>query len=107
MPTEDAKEGYCAKLKKWLYGMRGAARGWGYEHTAKMKGVGFIAGEYAPTVFAHRTPDLRYVVRGDGFTFAGVHADLEWAAGEMQGWHEVRSEGFWGKMVILNRKVSW
>lgn len=54
---EDAMQGYCARLKKRLCGMRGATMGWAEEHNAIIVGTGCDA-------------DLRCVFRGDDATFA-------------------------------------
>lgn len=76
--------------------LRGAARGWEDEYTAKMKGVDFVRGVYAPRVFTHPSRDLRCAVYGDGFTSAGAAADLEWAASDMGGWCEIKVKRYVG-----------
>ena len=43
-PEAGAPERICARLKRWLYGMRGAAQGWEDEFTTKMQSLGFVNG---------------------------------------------------------------
>ena len=114
LPEEDWEEGRCGKLRRWLYGMRGAAQGWERDYQMKMSGVGFVVGKSAPTVFAHSDRELRCVVHGDDFTFVGKVEDLKWISDKMQEWYEVKIRGVVGpeagdvkSIDILNRKVTW
>jgi hypothetical protein len=115
LPDEDLEEGYCGKLNRWLYGMRGAAHGWEKEFTHKLTCVaGFKVGLYAPTVFHHELRQLRCVVHGDDFTFIGNSANLAWIADLMSQWYEIKMRGVLGpeptdvkEIDILNRQVKW
>lgn len=114
LPEEDAQEGQHARLKKWLHGMRGPARGCEDEYTSKVVPEGFLPGKYAPAVFVQSVRSLRCEVYDDDFTFAGLEEGLLWAAGKMKGWYEVKVRGALGPDVsdtqeidILNRRVRW
>lgn len=94
--------------------MRGAARGWEEEYTHKMRAADFVPGRNAPTVFRHSFRDLRCVVHGDNFTFAGPPQDLMWAAAQMQAWYEVKVRGVLGpepedtsEIDNLNQRLVW
>ena len=41
----------CARLRRWLYGMRPAASAWEKDCAEKLEGEGFCRGASAPTVF--------------------------------------------------------
>ena len=71
LPIEAAAPGKCGRLRKWLYGCRGAAQGWEEDYTTRLEEIGFKAGAYAPTVFHRQEWDVRAVVHGDDFTFLG------------------------------------
>jgi hypothetical protein len=63
LPLEDAEEGKCAKLMRWLYGMRGAARSWEKQWRSKFESVGYIMGKSAPTIMGnHSKLGASYVV---------------------------------------------
>ncbi len=68
--------GGVARLRRWLYGMRPAARAWKEDYVAKLVGAGFRRGVLAPTVFRHPMRDISLVVRGDDFTALGPEAEL-------------------------------
>ena len=69
LPPEDSKPGMCARLNRWLYGMRPAASTWEKDYTDKFESIGFSRGSSAPTVFYNRSLEVRCVVHGDDFTF--------------------------------------
>ena len=57
---------------------------------------------------------LRCVVHGDDFTFAGREEDLEWAANSMASWYQVKVRGILGpeagdvdEIEIWGRRVRW
>ena len=50
-PEAKAEPGMCGRLKRWLYGMRGAAQGWETEFTEKLESIGFRRGKSNPVVF--------------------------------------------------------
>ena len=70
LPSEaNAEPGMCGRLKRWLYGMRGAAQGWETEFTEKLESIGFRRGRSNPVVFYRPSDGTSLVVHGDDFTF--------------------------------------
>jgi hypothetical protein len=96
LPEEDREEGRCGKLRRWLYGMRGAAQGWERDFQMKMTDVVFVAGKSALLVFAHSDREIICVVHGDDFTFVGKVEDSKWISDKMQEWYEVKIRGVVG-----------
>ena len=41
LPVEADAPGKCGKLKRWLYGMRPAAKAWEKEYSEKLESIGF------------------------------------------------------------------
>ena len=69
LPPEDPEHGRkCGRLKRHLYGTRGAAAGWEDEYTAFLQDIGFQRGLASGCLFHHPTRDLRVVVYGDDFS---------------------------------------
>ena len=108
------KPGTCARLKKWLYGMRPAASAWEKDFSEKLAASGLIAGKSAPTVFFDPTCRLRCVVHGDDFTFLGWQEDLFRIRDAMKSFYELKVRGILGEgtgdcreIVILNRRLTW
>ena len=64
LPAEMAEEGKCAKLIHWLYGMRGAARGWEMDYQSRFWALGFAVGQHAPNLMYLPSRELRVVTRG-------------------------------------------
>ena len=72
LPSEaGAEPGMCGLLKRWLYGMRGAAQGWETEFTKRLESIGFVRGKSNPVVFYRPADGTSLVVHGDDFTFLG------------------------------------
>ena len=65
LPEEDYEEGKCGRLRRWLYGMRPAAKAWEDDYAEKLESIGFLRGKAAPTVFHHLGWKVRIVVHGD------------------------------------------
>jgi hypothetical protein len=114
LPEEYGAPGVCGELVCWLYGMRGAARGWKDECRTKMMDIGFVEGCVAPTVVVDVEKEVRLVVRGDNFTFLGPEVELLRIADQMEEWCEIKARGILGgresdlkKIVILNRESEW
>ena len=76
-PEAGAAPGMCGRLKRWLYGMRGAAQGWETEFTEKLLSIGFTRGRSTPVVFYRDSDETRFVVHGDDFTFLGYQEVLD------------------------------
>ncbi|MDA8582754.1 reverse transcriptase domain-containing protein [bacterium] len=84
LPAEANAPGKCGRLRRWLYGMRGAASSWEAEYTAKLRSCGFVEGKSAPTVFFNPSTGTRVVVHGDDFTFLGEEVDLRKMIAKME-----------------------
>ena len=114
LPEEFHEWGRFARLKRWLYGMRKAAAKWEEDYAKKLEEVGFRRGVGSPTVFFNAETEVRLVVHGDDFTFAGVRRELEKLSATMQEWYEVKVRGIMGsgedekkEMTILGRQLRW
>lgn len=70
-----ARNGYNAKPRNRLYGIRSAVRGPEEEHMATMWEVGVVPGTYTPSVFRQQTGDFRCAAHDEDITFAGGSGD--------------------------------
>ena len=102
------------ELLRWLYGMRGAAKGWEGELTEKLESTGFKRGKSNPVTFYRESDEKSLVVHGDDFTFLGYEGVLEGLKTELATWWEIKVRGMIGddqeddkEIVILNRKLWW
>jgi hypothetical protein len=112
LPREDFEDGMCGRLKRWLYGMRPAAKAWEDDYAARLCGAGFVRGVAAPTVFYHPEWDVRIVVHGDDFTTTGRQQYLDKFRNLMAGWYLMTVKGVLGpeagdkkELCILNRRL--
>ncbi len=110
LPTEAG--GGVARLRRWLYGMRPAARAWEEDYAAKLLAAGFRRGVSAPTVFWHPLTDVSIVVHGDGVMALGLETELRALEAEVKSWYKVKTRRMLGpdpgddqEIKILNRKV--
>ena len=76
--------------------------------------MGFKRGRASPCCYTHRSRDLRCIVHGDDFVFAGTEKDLEWVCGHMGKSFLVKVIGRLGgddddlqELRVLNRVLSW
>ena len=111
LPEEDCEKGKCGRLRRWLYGMRPAAKAWEEEYAGRLVSIGFLRGKAAPTVFYHPAWKVRIVVHGDDFTMTGEQRHLDAVKKAMQGWYTITVKGVMGPdagdckdMCILNRR---
>ena len=114
LPPEVARPGFCARLRRCLYGTRDAPKRWEAFLADQLRKLGFVQGRASPCCFVHSSRDLRCVVHGDDFVFAGPAGELNWVRAMM-------AECFLTKVVgrlrggagevrelrILNRVVRW
>jgi hypothetical protein len=114
LPEGFEQEGKCARLKRWLYGMRPAAQAWEEDYTAKMESIGCKKGQAAVTCFYNAETQIRCVVHGDDFTVLGFDDELDKIEEHFRGWYDVKVRGRVGadegdlhEMTILNRKIRW
>ena len=110
LPDGDKLQGMCGRLRRWLYGMRPAARAWEEDYSEKLQSIGFVRGKAAPTIFRHPVWNVRCVVHGDDFTIVGPEKCLKDVKAAMEEWYVITMKGILGpdpqdadKLVILNR----
>ena len=114
LPDEFKKFGRYAKLKRRLYGMRKAASGWEDDYARRLVEDGFRRGRAASTIFYHPKTQVRVVVHGDNFTFAGTESELKRIQAKMHEWYDVKVRGVLGsgkrdvhEIEILGRNLTW
>jgi hypothetical protein len=115
LPAEaKAAKGKCGKLKRWLYGTRGASQGWERHYTDNLEKEQFRRGRFSTAVFYNPVSETRLVVHGDDFTFLGYPEELEYILKKMREWYDLKLRGVLGdgpsdekRMVILNRIIEW
>ena len=71
LPGGFAQFGRYAKLQRFTNSMMKAASGWEDDYARKLASDGFKRGAVAPTIFYHPETQVRVVVHGHEFTFAG------------------------------------
>ena len=76
LPDAFEEHGRHAKLRSWLHGMRKAPPGWEDDNSRTLQMDRFRRGRAAPTIFFHPETQVRVVVHGDDFTFAGTDSEL-------------------------------
>jgi hypothetical protein len=106
--------GGCGKLRRWLYGMRPAARGWEDDYSQRMEDAGMKRGKAASTTYYNAATGTRCVVHGDDFTFMGPSRDLARMRGLMEEWYQIKVRAILGdgpeddkEITLLNRIVRW
>ena len=114
LSDEFKQNGRCAKLKRWLFGMREAASGWEDDYARRLVEDGFQRGRAASGVFFHPKTQVRVVVHRDNFTFAGTESELRKIGSKMHEWYDVQVRGILGsgkrdvhEIEILGRNLTW
>ena len=114
LPAEDAKEGYCGRLLKAMYGTRDAASCWEETYRTHLEDNGFVCGASSPCVFYNADKNIRLVVHGDDFTFLCEGHRVEWVKSLMTKQYEIKIRGVLGdekkddkSIRILNRLLEW
>ena len=74
LPPGDEQEGYCAILKKTMYGTQDASHAWQEDYSNHLKKKRFHQGQAWTSVFRHDELDIKLLVHGDDFL---VLADQE------------------------------
>ena len=112
LPIEYGKPGCCARLRRWLYGMRPAASAWEKDYCEKLEGEGFKRGASAPTVFHNFEKGCTCVVHGDDFTILGTENVLKWIEDKLRTWYEIKLRAIIGsgpmdakEATLLNRII--
>ena len=114
LPPEVARPGFCARLRRCLYGTRDAPKRWEAFLADQLRKLGFVQGRASPCCFVHSSRDLRCVVHGDDFVFAGPAGELNWVRAMMAECFLTKVVGRLGggagevrELRILNRVVRW
>ena len=114
LPLEIRKPGMCARLRRCLYGTRDAPARWEAFLAAELCRMGFAQGLASPCCFYHQEKQLRCVVHGDDFMFAGPAPALAWAEVEMNKVFLMKVVGRLGpdkddkrELRVLNRVLRW
>jgi len=114
LPPEEARPGWCARLLRCLYGTRDAPKRWEAFLADELRKLGFTQGRASPCCFQHSARDLRCVVHGDDFVFAGPPSELDWARAATAKCFLTKVVGRLGggagevrELRILNRVVRW
>jgi hypothetical protein len=114
LPPEVARPGWCARLKRCLYGTRDAPKRWEAYVAEVMSQLGFLRGKASPCCYFHPARGLRCVVHGDDFVLAGPPLELGWVKAAMCDSFLTKEVGTLGdgagettELRILNRVVRW
>ena len=102
-------------MKRWLYGMRPAAKAWEEHYATRLaKEGGFRRGISAATVFWQPRWDVSLAVHGDDFTALGPERHLREFEKHMRTWYTMKMRGVLSpephddkKITVLNRKLVW
>ena len=73
--------------------MRAAGNAWEKDYAAKLEEAGFVRGVAAPTVFFHKSLNVRCVVQGDDFPFLGYDQELNFVEKLMNQRYDVKTRG--------------
>ncbi len=106
------RRGSVARLKRWLYGMRSAAKAWEDGCAKNLRAAEQNRGQAAPTVVHEPVGDVSLVVHCDDFTALGPIEELNKLESTMKGWCDVKTreklgpeKNYCKEIKILNRKV--
>ena len=78
--------------------MRKAASGWEDDYSRKLTRDGFRRGRAAPKIIFRPETEMRVVVHGDDFTFAGTDSDLRKIRSHTGEWCDVEVHGIFGSV---------
>ena len=105
---------YVGKLLRTLYGTRDAPKRWEAFLCCELVKHGFVQGKASACCFYHPSRNIRCVVHGDDFVFAGSDKDLDWTTARMKESFLIKLVGRHGggaqddkELRILNRVVRW
>ena len=114
LPPEIRRPGFCAKLRRCLYGTRDAPARWEAYLAQELVKAGFTRGGASACCFHHKQRDLRCIVHGDDFVFVGSEESLKWIEEQMGKSFLVKVVGKLGgdesdlkELCILNRVLRW
>ena len=114
LPPERAREGYCCRLKKCLYGTRDAPRQWEAYAAEVLLKAGFVRGKASAVCFWHPQKNVLCLAHGDDFLLAGADSDLDWAFAALRRDILLKDGGRLGggpkdakEIRCLNRALRW
>jgi hypothetical protein len=114
LPPERRRPGFCAKLRRCLYGTRDAPARWEAYLTSELAKMGFTRGQASPCCFHNAKTEVQCVVHGDDFVFVGKGEDLAKIEKQMQAGFLIKLMGRLGgdaddckELCILNRVLRW
>ena len=114
LPPERAREGFCCRLKKCLYGTRDAPRQWEAYAAGVLLKAGFARGRASAVCFWHPQRSVLCLVHGDDFLLAGADRDLDWASTRLRQDILLKDGGRLGggpkdakELRCLNRVLRW
>ena len=114
LPDEDAEEGMCGLLGKYLYGTRDAAQNWPASYVGFMEECVFVRGILSPCCFHNKEHKIRCVVHGDDFAVLGKRNNLDWFREKIRSKYPVKIRGRMGpgdaddkSIRLLNRVIIW
>ena len=94
LPPEDPEHGrLCGRLRRHLYGTRGAAAGWEDEYSSFLIDTGFRRGVASGCIFHREERQLSVVVYGDDFTVVGACDDIPWYEEQMESKYAISKRG--------------
>ena len=94
LPAEDPHHGsgYVGRLRKAMYGTRGAPRVWQKRVKKAMLPLGFIMSGIHPCIYYHPVRDMFVVTHVDDFLVSGNREDLRWFSKELAKEFEIKSD---------------
>ena len=115
LPDEDPmkKQGYVGRLKKAMYGTRGAPQVWQGVVKKTMERLGFGYSRVCPGVYWHKERELQVVTHVDDFLCGGPESGLRWLRRELAKEFELKSEMIGGDVndqkeaKFLGRTIRW
>ena len=76
LPPERARPGYCCRLRRCIYGTRGAPHKWECFAVVALETLGFRRVRRCGVLFNHPVNDSTGLMRGGDVVFFGMDADL-------------------------------
>ena len=102
LPQEDHQEGFVGRLRKALYGTRGAPKLWQKELTKTLSEFGYRPSKLLPGVYSHSENGSWIVAHVDDLLCMGDFACLEKFRGDLMKKYECKYEH-----LSMNRSISY
>ena len=112
LPPGDEQEGFCAILKKTMYGTQDASHVWQQDYSNHLIKNSFKQGQAWTSVFRHDELDIKLLVHGDDFLVLADKEGQEYMQKILKEKYEYRCDGEIGRnsgdhLTILNRIVTF